>query len=409
VTPGPHDLVLRRARLITGEHSADHATPSADGWVAVDDGLVSALGEGDAPAAATEIDVAGDWLAPGFVDVHSHGGLGGDVMSTDASARIAVRRIHARHGTTAMLASTVSRPADVLLAAVTRLAADVADSEDGTSASTGEPVARLVGIHLEGPFLSVARRGAHEETALRNPDDDELTRLLEAGAGRIRTVTLAPELPGALSMAHRLVAAGITVAVGHTDADADAIRQAVDAGATAMTHTFNCMSPLHHRRPGAVGMAMDLSQLTCELILDLVHVDPVAARALVHAAGARRVCLVTDAMAATGMNDGRYELGGQVVEVVDGQARVSGTTTLAGSTLTMDVAVANAVTHLGLDVPTAVAMATTVPAGLLPGLDVGRLHVGGPADLVRLDDIARLRDVWISGLHVAKEEVTGVR
>jgi N-acetylglucosamine-6-phosphate deacetylase len=154
---------------------------------------------------------------------------------------------------------------------------------------------------------------------------------------------------------------------------------------------------------------MDLPQLTCELILDLVHVDPVAARALVHAAGAGRVCLVTDAMAATGMSDGRYELGGQVVEVVDGQARVSGTTTLAGSTLTMDVAVANAVAHLGLDVPTAVAMATTVPAGLLPGLDVGRLHVGGRADLVRLDDLARLRDVWISGLPVAKEEVTGVR
>ncbi len=180
---------------------------------------------------------------------------------------------------------------------------------------------------------------------------------------------------------------------------------------TAVTHTFNAMSPLHHRRPGAVGMAMDLPQLTCELILDLVHVDPVAARALVHAAGAGRVCLVTDAMAATGMSDGRYELGGQVVDVVEGQARVNGTSTLAGSTLTMDVAVANAVEHLRLDVPTAVAMATSVPARLLPGLDVGSLHVGGPADLVRLDDRARLRDVWISGRHVddVAEEVTGVR
>lgn len=147
-------------------------------------------------------------------------------------------------------------------------------------------------------------------------------------------------------------------------------------------------------------MAMDLPQLTCELILDLVHVDPVAARALVHACGPDRICLVTDAMAATGVSDGTYELGGQVVEVADGQARVSGTSTLAGSTLTMATAVENAVAHLRVDVPTAVAMATSIPARLLPGVDVGRLHDGGPADLVRLDDAARLRAVWISGQPV---------
>ena len=147
-------------------------------------------------------------------------------------------------------------------------------------------------------------------------------------------------------------------------------------------------------------MAMDRPELICELILDLVHVDPVAARALVHAAGADRVCLVTDAMAATGVSDGTYELGGQVVEVVGGQARVSGTTTLAGSTLTMATAVENAVARLGVDVPTAVAMATSIPARLLHGVDAGRLHADGPADLVRLDDAARLRGVWISGQQV---------
>jgi N-acetylglucosamine-6-phosphate deacetylase len=160
------------------------------------------------------------------------------------------------------------------------------------------------------------------------------------------------------------------------------------------------MRPMHHRRPGPVGLAMDLPQLTCELILDLVHVDPVAARALVHAAGADRICLVSDAMPATGVSDGTYELGGQVVEVVDGQARVSGTSTLAGSTLTMAVAVENAVAHLRVDVPTAVAMATTIPGRLLPGVDVGRLHADGPADVVRLDGDARLRDVWIAGRRV---------
>jgi N-acetylglucosamine-6-phosphate deacetylase len=398
-----HALVLHGARLLTGDGVA---RPAADGWVAIDHGRVSALGYADPPEAADRVDVAGDWLAPGFVDLHSHGGAGGDVMAPDRASRYAVRRLHARHGTTAMLASTVSRPAGELLEAVERLGAD-AEQEP----SHDDPMARLVGIHLEGPFLSRVRRGAHQETALRPPDPAEVDALLAAGRGHVRTITLAPELPGALDLVGRLVAAGVTVAVGHTDADAATIRAAVDAGARAMTHTFNCMQPLHHRRPGAVGMAMDLAALTCELIFDLVHVDPVAARALVHAAGADRVCLVTDAMAATGMSDGSYELGGQVIDVVDGQARVSGTSTLAGSTLTMATAVENAVAHLGIDVPTAVAMATTIPARLLPGVDVGRLRTGGPADLVRLDADARLRGVWISGHPVdavdpSPEEVT---
>jgi N-acetylglucosamine-6-phosphate deacetylase len=409
-----HDLVLHGARLLTG---ADPPTGAADGWVAVAGGRVAALGHGVPPDAAERIDVEGDWLVPGFVDVHVHGGAGGDVMAPDRSDRDAVRRLHARHGTTAMLASTVSRPAGELRDAVARLAADAAEAADAADAAESaetppEPIARLVGIHLEGPFLSRVRRGAHQETALRPPDPAELDDLLEAGAGLVRTVTVAPELPGALDLVRHLADLGVTAAIGHTDADAATVREAVRAGARAMTHTFNGMQPLHHRRPGAVGMAMDLPQLTCELILDLVHVDPVAARALVHAAGADRICLVTDAMAATGMSDGTYELGGQVVEVVDGRARVSGTSTLAGSTLTMARAVENAVAHLGIDVPTAVAMATTIPAGLLHGVDVGRLHADGPADLVRLDDVGHLRGVWISGHAIdtvdpSPKEVTG--
>jgi N-acetylglucosamine-6-phosphate deacetylase len=389
-----HDLVFHGARLFTGADSVTSAAPvAADGWVAFADGRVATLGHGTPPGGAERLDVEGDWLAPGYVDVHVHGGAGGDVMAPDATARDAVRRLHARHGTTAMLASTVSRPVTELRDAVRRLAGDV-------TRPASEPIARLVGIHLEGPFLSRVRRGAHEETALRPPDQAEVEALLEAGRGHVRTVTVAPELPGAIDLVRRLVRAGVTVAVGHTDADADTVRAAVDAGARAVTHTFNGMPPMHHRRPGPVGMAMDLPQLTCELILDLVHVDPVAARALVHAAGTDRICLVTDATAATGMKDGSYELGGQTVEVVDGRVLVQGTSTLAGSTLTMGAAVENAVAHLGIDVPTAVAMATTIPAALLPGVDAGRLHADGPADLVRLDDVAHLRGVWISGQQV---------
>jgi N-acetylglucosamine-6-phosphate deacetylase len=396
-----HDVVLHGARLLTGDGPPSQ---SPDGWVAVADGRVATLGHGVPPEATQRIDLGGDWLAPGYVDVHVHGGAGGDVMSPDREARDAVRRVHACHGTTAMLASTVSRPAAELHDAVARLA-------DDAGRPHVEPIARLVGIHLEGPFLSRVRRGAHQETALRPPDPAEADALVEAGRGLVRTVTIAPELPGGLDLVRRLVAAGVTVAVGHTEADATTVRAAVDAGARAVTHTFNGMQPLHHRRPGVVGMAMDLPQLTCELILDLVHVHPVAARALVHAAGAERVCLVTDAMAATGMSDGSYELGSQAVDVVDGQVRLRGTGTLAGSTLTMATAVENAVAHLGIDVPTAVAMATTIPAALLPGVDVGRIHAGGPADLVRLDDVAHLRGVWISGSPVVSadpshEEVT---
>lgn len=388
------DLVLHGARLLTG--TDDPATVERlgpVGWVAVRDGRVAAIGHGVPPDGAERVDLDGDWLVPGYVDVHVHGGAGGDVMAPDRADRDAVRRLHARHGTTALLASTVSRPAGELLAAVSRLASDAREPSD-------EPIARLVGIHLEGPFLSRVRRGAHQETALRPPDPAELDSLLAAGEGLVRTVTIAPELPGGLDLVGHAVAAGVVVAVGHTDADAAVIREAVARGAGAMTHTFNAMQPLHHRRPGAVGMAMDLPQLTCELILDLVHVDPVAARALVHAAGAHRICLVTDAMAATGMSDGSYELGGQTVEVVDGQVRVRGTSTLAGSTLTMATAVENAVARLGIDVPTAVAMATTIPARLLRDVDAGSIHVGGPADLVRIDEVARLRGVWISGRPV---------
>jgi N-acetylglucosamine-6-phosphate deacetylase len=399
-----HDLVLHGARLLTG---TDEPVRTPDGWVAVAGGRVAALGHGVPPDGAEQVDVEGDWLAPGYVDVHVHGGAGGDVMALDRASRDAVRRLHARHGTTSMLASTVSRPADELRGAVSRLAEDAETADDGSA----EPVAKLVGIHLEGPFLSRVRRGAHQETALRPPDQAELDALLAAGRGLVRTVTVAPELPGGMELIRHLVAAGVTAAVGHTDADAATVGEAVAAGARAMTHTFNAMQPLHHRRPGAVGMAMDSEQLTCELILDLVHVDPVAARALVHAAGAHRICLVTDAMAATGMSDGTYELGGQTVEVVEGQVRVKGTSTLAGSTLTMGTAVENAVAHLGIDVPTAVAMATSIPARLLPGVDVGRLHADGPADLVRLGDAAALRGVWISGHAVdtvdpSQKEVT---
>ncbi len=314
-----HDLVLHGARLLTGDGPVPSVDPvETDGWVAVADGRIAALGHGVPPEATERVDVAGDWLAPGYVDVHVHGGSGGDAMASDRDARLAVRRLHARHGTTAMLASTVSRPVAELRDAVTRLADDVEAAEHRVpwrawSASTSKGPS--------SPAYAGAPTRRRRSARPTPPRPTPCSRPVAATSARSRSP---PSFPVGSTSSPGWWPDGVTVAVGHTDADAATVRAAVDAGARAVTHTFNGMQPLHHRRPGPVGMAMDLPQLTCELILDLVHVDPVAARALVHAAGADRICLITDAMAATGMSDGTYELGGQTVEVVDGQVRVEG-------------------------------------------------------------------------------------
>lgn len=387
---GHAELVLAGGRIFTGTEVLD------GGWVAASGGLVAEVGNGEPPDAAETVDLDGDWLTPGFVDVHVHGGFGGDFMSAVDAERRRVREQHLSHGTTAMVASTVSAAPEELHQAVRRLAGDA----HAAPAAGERPAARLLGIHLEGPFLSERRRGAHDPAALRPPDLDEFDKLLAEASGKLRTMTLAPELPGALELIEAATAAGVCCCLGHTDADAAQVRAAVQAGARGLTHTFNGMSPLHHRRPGVVGMAMDLDALTCELILDLIHVDPVAARALLHAAGPQRVCLVTDAIAAAGMASGVYELGDQRVTVSEGRALVAGTDTLAGSTLTMAEAVANAVDVLGIDVPTAAAMAGIVPARLLAEPRLGRIAPAGPADLVRLGSAGRLKTVWLAGIEV---------
>ena len=393
----PADLVLAGARLLA------RGQQLTDGWVAVTDARITALGQGTPILDTTElVDCAGDWLAPGFVDVHVHGGGGGEFMSPDPASRRRVRELHAGHGTTSMLASTVSTDAATLLDAVRRLADDIDETDDSDSGGAAQQTAaaRLLGIHLEGPFLSGRRRGAHDEAQLRAPDPDELARLVSAGRGHVRSITLAPELPGGLDLVRRARGLGLIVSLGHTDTDAETMRAAVELGATSVTHTFNGMRPLHHRTPGGVGVAMDDDRLVCELIVDGIHVDPLAARVLVRAAGSHRVCLITDAMTAARMPDGTYELGGSIVDVTANRVVVSGTDILAGSTLTMADAVANAVSLLGLDVATAVAMATSVPARLLGTDEVGTLAPGLRADLVRLRADGSLHTTYAEGRPV---------
>jgi N-acetylglucosamine-6-phosphate deacetylase len=364
------------AQLISGGRVAAPGGLSDPGWLLVENGLISALGEGDAPdvPAATVTDAAGHWVVPGFVDIHCHGGGGAAFTSTDAEKVRQAVAAHTAHGTTTMLASLVTRPVPELVEQVAALTDLV---QEGL----------VAGIHLEGPFLSAARCGAHDPLLLRPPDAVSVDALLSAGRGTIRMVTVAPELDGAVPAVKRLVDAGVIAAIGHTDALADDVVPAVDAGATVATHLFNGMRPLHHREPGPIGVLLDDERVTVELICDLVHLHPTIVRLAARHAGAGRTVLITDAIAAAAAGDGTYDIGGLEVDVTDGVPTLAGGGSLAGSTLTMDAAFRNLVRSCGLGVLDAVAAASTRPAELLGLGDVtGRLAPGFAADVVLLDD-----------------------
>jgi N-acetylglucosamine-6-phosphate deacetylase len=363
---------------------------TVDGEVVVQGGRISSVSpatdpEDDPSYSDDEVVALGDrWLVPGYIDPHVHGGGGSQCNTSDAEEITEVARFHARHGTTGLLATTVAAPMKELegaLGAITRCTAQT-----------------LLGAHLEGPFLSRERPGAMDPATFIDPDAEQLGRLLQAGAGRVRVMTIAPELRGSLELVELLARAGIVASVGHTDATYAEVRAATHAGAIAATHAFNAMAPFHHREPGAVGAALDLPGISCELICDGVHVDPVAMRLLYRAKGVSRVRLVTDAMAAAGMPDGEYRLGGRAIAVVGGRAVLAGGGSIAGSTLTMEAAVQNAVRFLGISVQEAVLMASTNSARLL-GLQErkGRITAGSDADLVVLDDLLAVQGTMVAG------------
>lgn len=347
--------------------------PDADapvpGWIEVDGTMIAAVGRGKPTRpGAHQLDGV---VCPGLVDVHSHGGGGASFTSGDPDEVARVLATHRAHGTTTMIASLVTASIDDLERQVGVLA-------DATRA--GE----LAGIHLEGPWLAEARKGAHEQIRLTDPLPADIERLLTAGAGTIRLVTIAPERPGALAAIARLSSAGVVVAIGHTDADLELTAVAIDAGATGATHLFNAMPSLGHRDPGPVLALWRDPRVYLELIFDGVHVHPQLAAFLMSGSG-QRVALITDAMAAAAADDGDYHLGGLAVTVRDGVARVAGTSTIAGSTLTLDRAVRTAVAN-GVTPAVAVRSASQVPADYLSLPDVGRLSPGYRADIVVFDD-----------------------
>jgi N-acetylglucosamine-6-phosphate deacetylase len=352
-------------------------TPSGTiaGEVSIRGRVIDAVGAASAGADGV-IELGDRWLVPGYIDTHVHGGGGAQCNTADPDEIGAMARLHAIHGTTALLATTVAAPVDELETALTAIALNMGEHGGGP----------VLGAHLEGPFLSVARPGVMDPSAFLAPDEGVLARLLEAGGAAVRMMTLAPELPGAVGLVERLVRARVIPSIGHSDADYEQARLAVRAGARAATHVFNGMRPFHHREPGVLGAVLDLPEVSCELICDGLHVAPAALRLVYRAKGAAGVRLVTDATEAAGMLDGRYRLGGATVEVREGAVTLAGGSAIAGSTLTIDVAVSNAVRFLGIAVEQAVALASANPARLL-GLDdrKGAIGVGMDADLVVLD------------------------
>jgi N-acetylglucosamine-6-phosphate deacetylase len=356
------------------------------GWVETSGGRIVGCGSGLPPRPA-EVDMPEALLVPGFVDIHVHGGGGASYTDGNDADILRAAMFHRSHGTTTTLASLVTAsPAD-LLTAVYALA-------DSTRAGA------VAGIHLEGPWLSAARCGAHDPAQLRDPAPTEIDALLTAGGGAIRMVTLAPERTGSDDAITRFADAGVIVAVGHTDATYEQTRHAVELGATVGTHLFNAMRPVHHREPGPAIALLQDARVTVELIADGVHVHPAMQRAVIEAAGADRVALVTDATAAAGLGDGEFRLGGMQVDVVEQVARVRGTSTIAGSTATMDQLFRSAA-GLGSDrdaaLAAAVQMTATTPARAL-GLDrAGCLRTGADANLVVLERDLQVTRVMADG------------
>ncbi|SDY42900.1 N-acetylglucosamine-6-phosphate deacetylase [Herbiconiux ginsengi] len=336
-------------------------------------------------AAETEVvDASGLWLTPGFIDIHSHGGAGHSFDDGTESIQAALA-LHRRHGTTRSVISLVANPMPSLLVGLETVA----------SLADNDPL--ILGAHLEGPFLARNHRGAHNPDFLHSPTSEEVSLMIARGRGHLVQITIAPELPGSLEAIDAFVAAGVVVAVGHTDADLALTREAFDRGATLLTHAFNAMAGIRHREPGPVVAAFDDPRVGLELIVDGFHVHPDVVKMAFRIAP-DRIVLITDAMAAAGSVDGHYRLGTLNVSVADGRAVLSGTSTIAGSTLTQDAALRWAVGASGIDPVLAIAALTANPArAIRRDHDLGYLRPGYAADAVLLDADWTVQSVLAAG------------
>jgi N-acetylglucosamine-6-phosphate deacetylase len=350
---------------------------------------VSSSQETALPEGGQRLDYPGSILVPGFIDIHIHGGAGHDVMDSDPSALAAMEESMVKRGVTSYLATTVSAPEKNILRALKSLGAHITRDERMRRA-------RPLGIHLEGPFISHAKRGVHPNESLVHPSPEQLQRFWEASDGTLWIMTIAPELDGAIETIKHAQQLGVLSSLGHSNATFDEARKGIDAGARHATHSFNAMRALDHREPGILGAIFDDDQITADIIVDGVHIAPTVVDLFVRLKGIERTVLITDAISATGMPDGKYRLGSFEVTVHANRCECEGR--LAGSVLTLDRAVRNMMSFANVDLQQAVRMATLNPAQLL-GISEqrGLLAPGAIADLVVLTPQGQVIKTIVAG------------
>ena len=378
--------------VYTAKQLWDGTRLHGESMIVVEDGRIVSIQsrEAELPLGSRQHHFPDAILAPAFLDVHIHGAAGHDIMEATPEALGTIGKFLASHGTGVFLATTVSAPVDATLRSLSGLAKLIAKR-----AAPGE--AKAVGIHLEGPFLSHIRRGAHPADRLLAPDISIFDRMYEAAEGWVRLITLAPELPGAAELAAHAASRGVRVSVGHSDATGDQTRRAIASGATSATHTYNAMRPLDHRSTGILDTVLTTDELYAELICDGIHNTREMVRLWWRAKGPERAILVTDAMSATGMPEGEYQLGGFPVQVAGGKAMVNGV--LAGSVLTLDRALENFLEFTGATVEQGLGLMTANPVAMT-GLEAmaGSLGVGGQADFVAVDWKGKLVGSVVGGV-----------
>ena len=367
-----------------------------DAALVLEDGVIAAVGPRDTvsfPAHAQIVDLGDSILTPGLIDIHIHGGGGRDVMEGSDDALAAVEGMMFRHGVTSYCPTTVTAPVDSTLSALAALGKAVERAGDKPQSGRAQPL----GVHLEGPFLSHARRGVHPPLQLQQVSIELFNQMWDAARGRIRMLTIAPELDGALNLVTDAAQRGVCVSLGHSNATLAQALAGVAAGARHATHTFNAMRRMDHRDPGLLGLVLTDRTMTADIIADGVHVEPVIVDLFMRAKGLDRAVLITDGISATGMPDGTYRLGSFEVQVRDGRCESFGK--LAGSVLTLDRAVRDAAQFAGLSFQDSVRLATLNPARVL-GLEhrKGVLREGADADVAVFSPEGRVRQTVVGGM-----------
>jgi N-acetylglucosamine-6-phosphate deacetylase len=394
-------LAFTAGRLLTPTCAVEHPLMLVEQGRILE---ISARNNRQSPAAVSISDFGDSVIAPGYFDLHIHGSAGYDVMDERVEALPTIEQLLARHGVTSYFPTTVTAPMESTLRALERLADAIEKREvDGESATLqGKRRALPLGIHLEGPFLSHARRGVHPPEYLLAPTLPLFEQFWQAARGRIRMMTIAPELEGAPEVIAEAARLGVCVSLGHSDADFAAAERGITAGAQHATHTFNAMRPLSHntldhRDPGILAAVLTDRRVSADLIADGIHLDPAIVKLIAEAKGPERTVLITDATSATGMPDGRYQLGGFEVDVREGKCTRNGS--LAGSVLTMDRAVQNLAHFAEWDLPQAVAAASRNPARVARLTNKGVLAAGADADFVVLNAQGEVQRTFVGGLE----------